>query len=108
MTKQPSKKHEDHIKTINKRKYKPSTCQYLISLESIALYAGLLLASVEGFGLGFFCPSGKQNGFLYSFCLFLGIFGLSRKLSKFEKIQTKNHMFVKSESRNKNIYIIKS
>ena len=33
----------------------------LLLLEGTARYAGLLLAPAEGFGRGFFCPSGKKR-----------------------------------------------
>ena len=44
---------------------------YIYILEDTARYAGLLLAPAEGFGRGFFCPSGKKRAFL----LFWPIFG---------------------------------
>ena len=36
---------------------------YLIMLEGTAIYAALLLSTAEGFGRGFFCPSGKKRHF---------------------------------------------
>ena len=36
---------------------------FLIVLEDTARYAGLLLAPPEGFGRGFFCPSGKKRAY---------------------------------------------
>ena len=36
---------------------------FFLILEDTARYAGLLLAPVEGFGRGFFCPSGKKRAY---------------------------------------------
>ena len=64
----------------------------LLTLEDTARYAGLLLASAEGFGRGFFCPSGKKRAFyavLANFRLFwcsvVTSVTLSSNLSNFEK-----------------------
>ena len=36
---------------------------YNNGLEDTARYAGLLLAPAEGFGRGYFCPSGKKRAY---------------------------------------------
>ena len=42
----------------------------LLKLEDTARYAGLLLAPAEGFGRGFFCPSGKKKAYYAVLALF--------------------------------------
>ena len=42
----------------------------LLLLEGMALYVGHLLASAEGFGLGFFLPSGKKGAYYAVFAHF--------------------------------------
>ena len=49
---------------------------YLLKLEDTARYAGQLLTPAEGFGQGFFCPSGKKRALYAGFGTFLAIFGV--------------------------------
>ena len=42
----------------------------LLILKGTARYAGLLLAPVEDFGRGFFCPSAKKRAFYAVFAYF--------------------------------------
>ena len=68
-------------------------------LEGTARYAGLLLATAEGFGRGqgFFCPSGKKRAF-NAVCVYFRPFlvfssnlvTFSSNLSNFEKNLKKN------------------
>ena len=53
-----------------------------------ACYAGLLLAPAEGFGQGFFCPSGKKREPIFG--KFFGPVTFSSNLSNFERNSQKH------------------
>ena len=55
-----------------------------VKLEDTAHYAGLLLAPAKGFGLGFFCLSGKKESLLCCFGPFLAIFVSSSYFVNFQ------------------------
>ena len=65
---------------------------FKLKLEGTARYAGLLLAPVEGFGRGFFCPSSKKRAyyavlahFWQFLCPVINLVTFSSNLSNFEK-----------------------
>ena len=60
-------------------------CCLLDIQEDTARYAGLLLASAEGFGRGrgFFCPSGKKKGFCALLANFWQVLVSSSNLGNF-------------------------
>ena len=50
-------------------------------LKGSARYTGLLIAPAEGFGRGFFCPSGKKLAFYAVFAYFRPILVFGSNLS---------------------------
>ena len=56
-----------------------NSAQFVTSLEDMSRYAGLLLVPAEGFGCGFFCPSG------YFFCPVVTLVTFTGNLSNFKK-----------------------
>ena len=59
--------------------------EFLPLLEITASYAGLLLVPAEGFGRGFFCPSGKKRAYYAVLAHFWQFLVSSSNISNFEK-----------------------
>ena len=68
---------------------------YSSPLEDMARYAGLLLASAEGLGRGFFCPLGQKRAYYadlaHFWCPVVTLVTFSSNRSNFERDPNKKY-----------------